>query len=175
MSSTIKRHGPVITPNSIPKNIDSSNINGPCVFERPNFLPGRSRYIMLFAHHRGDSIRVAYSNEPHYGWRVSQNTILKVDTLPELKDHVASPDVIVGTNDISVLIHGVTKGRQETRCYITKDLRKFEHHYEFPQVQFYARYISRSIGSPCLLYKNENIGGMLCDFFGKSKLFVVNQ
>ncbi|HYL37998.1 MAG TPA: hypothetical protein VEV17_18930 [Bryobacteraceae bacterium] len=83
------------------------NVNGPSVIRVPSWIEHPlGRYYLYFAHHKGDHIRLAYSNALAGPWTIYEPGVLQVrDTIfyrpqpdsPEspasLYTHVASPEV----------------------------------------------------------------------------------
>lgn len=92
------RHGVVISGDMLPGD-DGLNINGPTVIKTPEWIknaPGK--YLMYFAHHTGDYIRVAYADKITGPWKIYKNGVLHTKDLTKsgLKwgpDHVASPEI----------------------------------------------------------------------------------
>lgn len=157
----IIKHGPIVSSDIIPENLASDNINGPCVFRRPEFISLVSeKYIMLFSHHKGNSIRIAVSDSPIKNWKVLPNIFLPISELPTIIDHVASPEVIIHDNHLEIWVHGVIqgKGQQTIKCE-SQDLISFTSSGEVI-APFYARQIKRN-NSIYVLAKNKNIGGIL--------------
>ena len=79
----------------VPRDHGQFNVNGPSVLAAPDWMPDPpGRYLMYFAHHLGQSIRVAAADEPVGPWRVVEPDVLNVkDTPSDGHPHVASPDV----------------------------------------------------------------------------------
>ena len=79
----------------IPHDQGRFNVNGPSVLAAPEWMPDPpGRYLMYFAHHVGQSIRLAAADEPTGPWRVVEPDVLNVDGTPsERQPHIASPDV----------------------------------------------------------------------------------
>ena len=71
------------------------NINGPSVVRTPAWMPDPpGRYLLFFAHHIGESIRLASADEITGPWQVVDNDVINVaDTPSDGAAHVASPDV----------------------------------------------------------------------------------
>ena len=70
-------------------------MNGPSVLAAPGWMPDPpGRYLMYFAHHVGQSIRLAAAEEPTGPWRMVEPDVLNVDDTPSDRlPHIASPDV----------------------------------------------------------------------------------
>jgi len=79
----------------IPRDHGRFNVNGPSVLAAPEWMPERpGRYLMYFAHHVGQSIRLAAADEPAGPWRMVEPDVLNVnDTPSDRQPHIASPDV----------------------------------------------------------------------------------
>jgi hypothetical protein len=90
----IKKYGEIIDKNSIPSGIENNNINGPVVFKRPNFFPIGPKWLMYFAHHNGEAIRVAESDCLTGGWVVRSEKILDINKIPGY-GHIASPEIAI--------------------------------------------------------------------------------
>ena len=98
---------------------DGENINGPSVIEIPDWMPNRmGRFYLYFAHHRGDYIRLAYSDKIEGPWTIYKQGSLRLSQQAVCIDHMASPDVHVDENNkkIWMLFHGVSRlnGQQLT-------------------------------------------------------------
>jgi hypothetical protein len=75
----------------------------------PSWLPGRlGKYYLYFAHHGGNHIRLAYADSLSGPWRLHAAGTLRLDDVPQFKDHVASPDVHVDhrARRIRMYVHG---------------------------------------------------------------------
>lgn len=86
--------GPIITPSML--GAQGENINGPSLIKAPDWLsnpPGK--YLLYFAHHEGDHIRLAYADQLTGPWRIHEGGVLHTRDLSWNTDHIASPDVIV--------------------------------------------------------------------------------
>ena len=154
----VQKLGPIITKDIVPFHIDSTNINGPCVFKKPDFLPWPGSYIMLFAHHHGDSIRVAYSDSPERGWKVWDQTILHINDTPGY-DHIASPDVRVEKDRLVVCFHSPYKDGQYSFAAHTDGV-SWHIFNDDPLPEFYYRQFTHNSGFYAIT-KDKNIGGSL--------------
>lgn len=108
---------PIITPEMLP-GIDGDNINGPSLIKVPSWLPNPlGQYYLYFAHHKGDYIRLAYSDQLEGPWTVYEPGTLKINDVIAssggmLKllsgSHIASPDVHVDdvNQQIKMYFHG---------------------------------------------------------------------
>lgn len=129
------------------------NVNGPSLIRAPDWLvnpPGK--YLLYFAHHEGDSIRLAAADQLTGPWRIinprpldlehslfAQSPPAEQDLHPEAKafieagadgnyPHIASPDVWVDheTEQIRLYYHGrLEDGRQRSRVALSRDAVNF--------------------------------------------------
>jgi hypothetical protein len=89
------------------------NINGPCVIRVPEWVGGApGRYLMYFAHHLGDYIRLAYADSPLGPWSLHEGGCLGLAQVPGLSGHIASPDAVVldEEREIRLYFHGYGQG-----------------------------------------------------------------
>ena len=115
-------NNPLITPDSSPSIGD--NINGPSVIRVPEWVRNPlGRYYMYFAHHRGKYIRMAYADNLSGPWTIYQSGVLHLEQAPFLKNHIASPDVLIDWKNklIQMYFHGpVRAGKKVQRtCMAT--------------------------------------------------------
>ena len=154
MNIVIKKYGVIIDKFSIPSNIDNNNINGPTVFKRPKFFPEGSKWIMYFAHHSGDGIRIAESDHLTHGWKVSNVTILDLKKIPGY-GHISSPEVEVLSDRLNLFYHCCYNGGQYTFKAITYDGKNWEYEHKV-QGYFYFRLIEKHYA----IAKYNNNGGI---------------
>ncbi|WP_269714823.1 hypothetical protein [Caulobacter sp. NIBR2454] len=86
--------GPIITPAML--GAKGGNINGPSLIRAPKWLtnaPGK--YLLYFAHHEGEHIRLAYADALTGPWKIYGPGMIHTKDLSWNTDHVASPDIIV--------------------------------------------------------------------------------
>jgi hypothetical protein len=99
---------PVITPASSPRL--GNNINGPALIRVPEWLPDSlGRYYLYFAHHAGDSIRLAYADSIGGPWKIHEPGTLRLDQVKDMvQGHIASPDIVVdeANKQIVMYYHG---------------------------------------------------------------------
>jgi hypothetical protein len=105
------------------------NVNGPSVIRVPHWIKHPlGRYYMYFAHHKGDHIRLAYSNDLHGPWKIYEPGVLHVkDSIfyrpqpdpPEPSSnfytHVASPEIEIDDahHQLTLYFHGMyTEGQR---------------------------------------------------------------
>jgi hypothetical protein len=123
--------GPIIYPD-----MDSSlgsNINGPSMIRVPNWIENPlGKYYLYFAHHDGDHIRLAYSDDVAGPWRIHRGGVLNLQQAG-FAGHIASPDVHVDHKErqIRLYYHGSDSGtaayaEQTTRLARSADGLCFE-------------------------------------------------
>jgi len=136
---------PIISLQAFPE-LDG-NVNGPALIRCPEWVdPAPARYLLYFAHHEGDSIRLALSDHLQGPWRLQRPApLLLADShftvqSPNLADldaearhfiengqdgnypHIASPDVWVDheRREIRLYYHGrIDNGLQRTRVALS--------------------------------------------------------
>lgn len=91
------------------------NINGPSVIRTPDRLPNRlGSYYMYFAHHKGQSIRLAYADDLRGPWTLYKpdSGVLALSqgiTLPGgaagMTGHIASPDVHIDEENKRIVMY----------------------------------------------------------------------
>ncbi len=104
---------PLLTPADSPS--IGRNINGPSVIRVPDWVPNRlGRYYLYFAHHRGQSIRLAYADQLCGPWTVHEPGALQLDQATGFAHHIASPDVHVDDAQRRILLyfHGRSADRR---------------------------------------------------------------
>lgn len=104
---------PIITP-ALDESI-GTNINGPSLLRVPDWLPNPlGRYYLYFAHHQGESIRLAYANELAGPWTVYSPGTLRLELTP-CYHHIASPDMHIDEENRRILMyyHGPSVRREE--------------------------------------------------------------
>lgn len=69
------------------------NINGPSLIRVPSWVSSPlGKYYLYFAHHKGEYIRLAFSNNLNGPWEIYNDGVLSVDETVCV-GHIASPDV----------------------------------------------------------------------------------
>ncbi|MBW7894689.1 MAG: hypothetical protein H3C27_06205 [Opitutaceae bacterium] len=99
---------PLIRPDMLPP-ARGDSINGPSMIRVPDWVERPlGRYYLYFAHHRDDHIRMAYADDPEGPFTVLAGGVLRLDEQMALRDHIASPDVLIdGENRrIVMFYHG---------------------------------------------------------------------
>jgi hypothetical protein len=112
-----------------------NNINGPSLIRTPDWVQHPlGRYYLYFAHHRGNFIRLLYSDEIRGPWHVYEPGTLRLEQAPRCHDHIASPDVHVDAarREIRMYFHcpagvadSVDIGEQKTFVAISIDGLQF--------------------------------------------------
>jgi hypothetical protein len=106
------------------------NINGPSLIVAPPWIKNPlGRFYLYFAHHKGDSIRLAYADRLEGPWALFQRGTLQLADAKGCFDHIASPDVHIDDkkNEIVMYFHGVVSSdRQMTFLARSKDGLEFE-------------------------------------------------
>lgn len=120
------------------------NINGPSLITRPDWAPGPGRFLLYFAHHKGQHIRLATADELAGPWTIHGPGVLPLaetplaQTRPEtpqpawaqaigedgLYPHLASPDVWVAddVSQVRMLFHGLAaEGEQVSYAATSSD------------------------------------------------------
>ena len=99
---TRSQKNPLITFSSSPSL--GRNINGSSVIRVPAWIKKPlGNYYMYFAHHKGDSIRLAYSDSLEGPWSIYEGGTLQLNQAPRFIKHIASPDVHID-NDLQRII-----------------------------------------------------------------------
>lgn len=102
-------NNPLISPDSSPE--IGTNINGPSVIRKPEWLNGiQGKYLMYFAHHHGSNIRLACAESLTGPWKIVAGGSLHLDDV-YCEDHVASPDIHIDeTNRLIIMYyHGILR------------------------------------------------------------------
>jgi len=143
---------PIISTDAFPQL--GGNINGPSLIRCPHWVVNPpAKYLLYFAHHEGDSIRLALSDDLRGPWRIHHPAPLHLnesyfvqqspdfdDLDPEARDfiskgedgnypHIASPDVWVDHQQqtIRLYYHGrMADGLQRTRIALSTNGLEFE-------------------------------------------------
>ena len=117
---------PIIYPNMDQRM--GTNINGPSLIRAPDWLDKPlGRYYLYFAHHDGDYIRLAYSDQLSGPWRMYKPGVLPLNT-SLFAGHIASPDVYLDPEkrEFRLYYHGSNtsseeNGAQSTRVAVSSD------------------------------------------------------
>ena len=69
-------------------------INGPSLIRVPSWVKNPlGKYYLYFGHHKGNFIRLAYSDTIEGPWRIYEPGTIHLEEATSLEDHIASPDV----------------------------------------------------------------------------------
>ena len=104
------------------------NVNGPSLIQAPSWISRPlGRYYLYFAHHQGDHIRLAYSDNLEGPWRIYQPGTLRLEH-SYCYNHIASPDVHVDETNrqVRMYYHGwVGEEVQRTKVALSDDGIRF--------------------------------------------------
>lgn len=139
------------------------NVNGPSLIKVPDWIRDpKGKFYLYFAHHGGEYIRLAYSDDVEGPWTLYQPGTLHLDQTPAFTGHIASPDVHIDQDkqEIRMYFHGPTTTGlgQRTGVAISNDGINFEASDEI-QGHFYYR-VWEYDGWKYAIAKNENSGFM---------------
>ena len=160
-------HHPLI--NGSTRGVAWRNIVGPSVIKSPAWLPTGNlpgRYLMYFASHAGEHMRVAYADAPAGPWTIHPAHILPVRSVPHCRGHIASPDVHIeaAKRTIGMYFHchpAGQGGKQWTYLAHSSDGIDFRPEQPATAVKdFYFRRF-RLNGSIYAIAKQNNDGGVL--------------
>ncbi len=156
-----------------------ANINGPSLIRAPHWLPNPlGEYYLYFAHHRGDYIRLGYSDRLSGPWTTYEPGVL------DLKDaytsgHLASPDVHIDdeNREIRMYYHGPVPGRgQQSKVALSSDGTHFTARPEDLGNSYFRVFLWRSatyaLGMPGIFYRSSD---GLADFRHGPVLFSDDQ
>ena len=105
------------------------NVNGPSLIQAPGWISRPlGRYYLYFAHHQGDHIRLAYSDNLEGPWRIYQPGTLRLEH-SYCYNHIASPDVHVDETNrqVRMYYHGwVGEEVQRTKVALSDDGIRFK-------------------------------------------------
>lgn len=101
-----------------------ANINGPSLVRTPDWLPNAlGKYYLYFGHHRGEYIRLAYSDRLTGPWTTYEPGVLHLNDA-YTTGHLASPDVHVDdrNREFRMYYHGPVPGRgQQSKVALSSD------------------------------------------------------
>ena len=122
MEERIRRleNNPIITESMLPTG-DGDNINGPSLVRVPDWVEAPlGKYYLYFAHHRGAYIRMAYADQISGPWKILAGGVLSCADVPAVRDHIASPDVIVDhvTRRFRMYFHGPLAGQKSQHTFV---------------------------------------------------------
>lgn len=116
-----KRHG-VIIDTDFAFDWIGENINGPTVVRLHGSFKKKIgfKFLLLFAHHEGEFIRLLGSNSIIDRWRLIPEKLLDLKRNFEFHDHVASPDAhyLKKKNELIIFFHSRELGSRDQKTYI---------------------------------------------------------
>lgn len=124
---SVRKLGQIIFPNMF-GGIMENNINGPSVIKVPDWIINPlGKYYMYFAHHQGQFIRLAYTDNIEGEWTVYNSGTLKLNQTI-CSNHIASPDVHIDNEkkEIIMYYHGLLNEQQHSFISISKDGLNFK-------------------------------------------------
>lgn len=157
---TITKLLPIIIPNML-KEKDGNNINGPTLIKVPKWVKNPlGKYYLYFANHDGKYIRLAYSDNIEFGWKVYKPGTLQLNQTI-CKTHIASPDVHINNKDktIEMYYHGDLEKGQKTFLATSKNGIDFTSNNEILG-EFYFR-VFKFGKKTFAIAKNLNIDGIV--------------
>ncbi|MFT4325930.1 MAG: hypothetical protein ACMXYK_00315 [Candidatus Woesearchaeota archaeon] len=84
---------------------ESDNINGPSLIKVPEWVKKPlGKYYLYFAHHKGQYIKLAYSDTLQGPWKVYEPGTLFLEETP-CTSHIASPDVHIDEENKKILMY----------------------------------------------------------------------
>ena len=151
---------PIITPDML-KESNGNNINGPSLIKVPKWIKNPlGKYYLYFANHDGKYIRLAYSDNIEFGWKIYHPGTLKLENTI-CKTHIASPDVHINEKNktIEMYYHGDIEKGQKTFLSTSKDGINFNSE-DKVLGEFYFRVFNFK-SKTFAIAKNKNIDGIL--------------
>jgi hypothetical protein len=152
------------------------NVNGPSLIRVPGWVERPlGRYYLYFAHHQGETIRLAYADDLGGPWRIHPPGVLGVDETA-CEEHIASPDVHVDEErrEIRMYFHGPSArdpadglerefpivGWQRSFCAVSSDGLRFVARPEVLGAPYFrvlrSDGWSYALGMPGLLYRSQD-------------------
>ena len=156
-----------------------ANINGPSLVRAPDWLPNPlGEYYLYFGHHRGEYIRLAYSDRLSGPWTTYVSGVLDLNDA-YTTGHLASPDVHVDdeSRTIRMYYHGPVPGRgQQSKVALSSDGINFTAHPEDLGNSYFRvfrwRGATYALGMPGIFYRSSD---GLTDFRQGPVLFSEDQ
>jgi hypothetical protein len=105
---------PIIRESMLPSE-EGVSINGPSLIRVPDWVPHPlGRYYLYFAHHAGESLRLAYADHIEGPWKIYEPGALQLKDQKAVENHVASPEAVVdeASHQIYLFYHGWVPGHK---------------------------------------------------------------
>ena len=115
-------HRPIITSGQVGL---GQNICGPSMIYVPDWLPSRlGNFYLYFAHHRGEYIRLAFSDRIEGPWKIYEPGTISINDSEAISDHVGSPDVhvIADNKEIRMYFHSVLPDTKEQKSFVAQSI-----------------------------------------------------
>lgn len=90
------------------------NICGPTLIKVPSWVKNPlGKYYLYFAHHKGEFIRLAYSDSLEGPWKIYKEGAVNLKQVPCV-DHIASPEIYLDNENgkICLYVHGKAKDQK---------------------------------------------------------------
>ncbi len=100
---------------------DGENINGPCLVRVPDWVPNPlGRYYCYFAHHKGETIRLAYADALAGPWRLHPGGVIALADIPAARGHIASPEVVWdhSNHECRLYLHGFAHAAPKQHTFL---------------------------------------------------------
>ena len=170
-------NNPIIRPHMDSRMGD--NINGPSLVRVPEWLPDPlGRYYLYFGHHRGEYIRLAFSDRLSGPWTTYEPGVLDLNDA-YTTGHLASPDVHVDNRnrEIRMYYHGPVPGHgQQSKVALSADGIHFTAYPENLGNSYFRVFRWRgetyALGMPGVFYRSRD---GLTDFRQGPMLFTEDQ
>lgn len=97
------------------------NINGPVCFRAPEWLKNKlGKFYLIFSDHKGEYLRLAYSNRINSKWKISKYKILELKKKNKiLYDHIASPEVYLDSFNKEIILYFHSRSKKLGRQQLT--------------------------------------------------------
>ena len=122
------------------------NINGPICFKVPEWInKPLGKYYLIFSDHKGEFLRLAYTNKIYSKWKISKIKILDVKKYKNIfYDHIASPEIYLDKKNKTICLYFHSRsfihGReQKTFVAVSKNGIDYKIKNKFPVAPFYFR------------------------------------
>lgn len=97
------------------------NINGPVCFKIPSWVKNPiGKFYLIFADHKGEYLRLAYSNNINSKWKISKHKILQLTKSNKIiYDHIASPEIYLDTLNKEIILYFHSRSKRLGREQVT--------------------------------------------------------